>query len=438
MSEEPGFALKEKLFTSIFKSHLKQVLRVENYYYFLDQSWMAWRLRVKKKDINNMLLAEWICEKLYEKDPSNVSQLISYLLDQVYDTHERIIQSEEEYHSALSSDGIDIFKKFSASLRYYKVLFESEFRLWSTIPYFFAVTQYGKRSGGSSPDTFIEIAASTKYQTIKDIKIILPKGDIKNLIEGFDNIIRNAGEGHDRYEISDNNTVILHDINPLTGKSKGRKYMELTLTDLTNLIDTCRKTIWILKNGLILFIINNPNLAKILKYIRPIKFREIEYRIRAFSDMRWLKVNKFSYNKDSNTLTIHLQYFEKHVGVSSELIIGNVGRYDLIDIERKVKYKHQVWGVLQYLLSIWTKEQVPNIDLKIFDNKGYCLSDLTYSNIELKKLLIGKKKYEPIPLRGTITEKKYVMVMAISVPLGSRKSAERFIEQRGYTVRKLP
>ncbi len=437
MSGEPGFALKERLFTSTFKPHLKQVLRVENYYYFLDQSWIAWRLRIKKKDINNMLLVEWICEKLYEKDPSNFSQLISYLLDQVYDAQERIIQSEEEYHSALSLDEIDIFKKFSASLRYYKVFFESEFRLWSTIPYFFAVTQYGKKSGGSSPDTFIEIAAGTKYQTIKDIKIILPKGDLQNLIEGFDNIIRNAGEGHDRYEISDNNTVILHDIDPLTGKSKGKKVIELDLTELTNLIDTCRKTIWILKNGLMLFIINNPDLVKMLKYIRPIKFREIEYRIKAFSDTRWLKVNEFLYNKDLNTLTIHLQYFEKHIGVSSELIFSNGERYDLIDIERKVKYKHQVWGVLQYLLSIWTKEQVSNIDLKIFDNEGHCLSDLTYSNIELKKLL-RKKKYEPISSKGTITEEEYIMVVPIRAPSGSRESAEHFLKQKGYTVRKFP
>lgn len=133
-----------------------------------------------------MLLVEWVCEQLYKDDPSNFSQLVSYLLDQVYDAQERIIQSENGYREARSSKEIDIVKVFSASLRHYKVFFESEFRLWSTIPYFFTVTKHGKKLGGSSPNTFVEIPASTKYQTIKDIKVVLHKGDLHDLIEGFD------------------------------------------------------------------------------------------------------------------------------------------------------------------------------------------------------------------------------------------------------------
>lgn len=374
MFDEPTFAIKERFFSEIFKPYLKHELRVENYDYFLDQSWTAWRLGVKKKGIKNMLFVEWICEQLYKDDPSNFSQLVSYLLDQAYDAQERIIQSENGYHKARSSKEIDIVKVFSASLRHYKVFFESEFRLWSTIPYFFTVTKYKKKSGGSSPDAFVEIPASTKYQTIKDIKVVLQKGDLRDLIEGFDNTIRNAGEGHDRYEFSDNNTVILHDIDPNTGKPKGKKVIELTQTDITNLINTCRKSIWILRNGVMLFIVNNPDFTKVLNHIRPMKFREIEYRFKAFSDSGWFKVNEFSYNKDSNILTIQLQFFEKHVGISSELILGNGERYDLVDVETKVKYKHQLWGVLQRLLSIWTKEPFPDIDLKLFDNKGHCLS----------------------------------------------------------------
>ena len=171
---------------------------------------------------------------------------------------------------------------------------------------------------------------------------------------------------------------------------------------------------------------------------RPMKFREIEYVFKAFSDSRWFKVSEFSYNKNSNILTIQLQYFEKNVGISSELILGNGERYDLADVETKVKYKHQLWGDLQYLLSIWPKEPFPNIDLKLFDNNGHCLSSLTYSNIELKKLLEGKNKYEPIPSKGTITEEEYIMATAIRVPYGSREFAERLVEQRGLKVRKLP
>jgi hypothetical protein len=438
MFDEPNFAIKERFFSEIFKPYLKHELRVENYYYFLDQSWTAWLLGVKKKGIKNMLFVEWICEQLYKDNPSDFSQIVSYLLDQVYDAQERITQSENGYHEARSLKEIDIVKVFSASLRHYKVFFESEFRLWSTIPYFFVVTKYGKKSEGSSPDTFVEISASTKYQTIKDIKVVLPKGDLHDLIEGFDSTIRNAGEGHDRYEFSDDGTVILHDIDPHTGKPKGKKVIELTQTDITNLINTCRKSIWILRNGAMLFIVNNPDFAKVLNHIRPMKFREIEYMFKAFSGSSWFKVNEFSFKKDSNILTIQLQSFEKHVGISSELILGNGERYDLVDVESKVKYKHQLWGVLQRLLSIWPKEPLPNIDLKILDNKGHCLSTLTYSNVELKKLLEGKNKYEPIPSKGTITEEEYIMVTAIRVPYGSREFAERLIEQRGHKVRKLP
>jgi len=64
---------------------------------------------------------------------------------------------------------------------------------------------------------------------------------------------------------------------------------------------------------------------------------------------------------------------------------------------------------------------LPNIDLELFDNKGYCLSNLTYTKDELKKMLEGKKKYKPTPSKEVMAKKEYIMVTAIRVPYGSRE-----------------
>ncbi len=436
MLGKPGFAIQERFFSDTFRPYLKHELPHENYYYFLEQSWLAWRLTVKKKDIQNMLFVEHICEQLYKNYHNDFPQLISYMLDQVHDSTERIAISEKEYYDARNEKEKDILKIFSASLRHYKVFFESEFRLWATIPYYFAVTSYGKKSGASTADTYVEVAGGNKYQTLKDIKLVIPQGDLKDFVDGFDNTIRNAGEGHDRYELTDNETIILHDIDPHTGRNKGKR--ELTQTDITRLIDKCRKTLWILRNGVMLFMANNPNFSKALSKIRPMKLREIEHRTIAFGETRWLKVKNFKYEKEKNLLSLELHYFEKHVGISSELIMGNGERYDLLDIESKVKYKHQVWGVLQNLYYIWSQEPAPDIDIKLFDDTNNCISDFAYSAEEMKKLLVGKRKYEPRLKRGSLTEDCYVMVGAIRVPYGTRKVAEAIAEKMGHNVRKLP
>ena len=88
-------------------------------------------------------------------------------------------------------------------------------------------------------------------------------------------------------------------------------------------------------------------------------------------------------------------------------------------------------------MSNWNERIFPEIELKLFDQKDDCLSDLTYSGDELRRLLEGKKKYEPKSFRGKMTEKEYVMVDAIRVPYGKRKIAEKMAEQLGYKVRKL-
>ena len=113
-----------------------------------------------------MLFVMWLCEQLYKDYPKDFVELVSYLLNQSHDALERITQSEEAYFQAKTGEKTDVVKKFASALRHYKVFFESELRLWSTVPYFFCVKKYAIKSGASTPDTYVEIPASTKFEML--------------------------------------------------------------------------------------------------------------------------------------------------------------------------------------------------------------------------------------------------------------------------------
>lgn len=430
---EPNQTIKNRFYSSYFASYLKINPRPYHLGYFYDQAWTAWRLRIGRSELKNMLFVEWMCEELLKNHEPGLKRLISCILENSHDAIVRIQQSEKAFFESGGSD--DIAEKFSHALRHYKVFFESELRLWGSLPYFFICRSFGVKTKCVDPESFVNLPASKKYHALKSIKTVLARGEIKNLVSAFNNEVRNAGEGHDSYEITDEGTAVLHIIDPKTGLHRGSKTLELSYPELHNLIDLCRKNIWVLKNGIMVFINNKRSFANAVIRINPLKIREIKALVSDFANERWLDLFDFSIDKRQNAVKMKLQYFEKKVGVSKELVFGSEEKYDLIDIETRVKYRDQVLGIIQFLVSLWDQPALPNLEIELFDEKEKKIADLTYEASELNKLLLGKKGGVPKPSSGTMLDKQYKMISTVKVPYGSRAVMEKLIKAKGYTVK---
>ncbi len=341
---DPPSTIKNVLYKKYIKPYLKREPVEDLYRYFLHQGYEAWRFSVKKEDINNMLFVEWMCEELLKNGEEDLIVLIENVMVERFEIQKKLHQSEADYFNLKNSDPID--KRFSTAIRHYKVFYENELRLWATVPFYY-VSKLGIKTRGSTPDTFIQIAASDKLHTLKNVQTILAKGDVKELVKGFSNEIRNAGEGHDRYEITDNDTILLHIVDPHTGKSKGSKQIELTYSQLVQKIDECRKRIWILRNGVYLFLNNNPVLGQKIKRTKPLSLREIKSTLESFTDNRWLLLKEFDIDKERKNLSLEVHYYKKKIGRSEELLFGNGERYDVVSIRKIVKYHDQILGVIQ-------------------------------------------------------------------------------------------
>lgn len=428
---QPSMAIKQKFYEDFIKPYLKSEPSGQHLAYLLDQGWHAWRLGVKKEDIKNMLFVEKMCKQLYSKQEVDFIELVSYLLDETNDARIRTHSSEKSFYEAE-----EIEDKFISAVKHYKVYFETQLRLWGTIPYFFACKMLGLKNEGSTPETYVKISASAKYYMLKNIKTILPYGELKDLIKGFDTELRNAGDGHDSYEITDNNTILMHVLDPKTGKPVGSKKIELTYGELDQMISLCRKSIWVLRNGLTIFLNNNPDFRKKLKSTHPIKISEMKSSVISFADERRLLVEKFEVSSDKKHVDIGLRFKPQvSVGTGGELLFGNGERYDLINVKQIMQAKYQVISVLQYLVYIFKEGNTPEITLELFNDKKERIAELEYVADELIKFFLPKKEENiPIPKKGSVPDFPYSFIFEVKVPYGMRNEAVLLLKSKGFDV----
>lgn len=428
---QPSMTIKQKFYSNFIEPYLKKEPTGQELTYFAEQSWYAWRLGVKKEDIKNMLFVEKMCQQLYRCEEKEFIELISFLLDETNDAQIRTHSSEKNFYEAESTE-----EKFISAVRHYKIYFETQFRLWGTVPYFFACKRMGLKNAGSTPGTYVKISASTKYYMLKNIQTILPDGDVKELVKGFDTELRNAGDGHDSYELTDNDTILMHVLNPKTGKPVGSKKIELTYEELDKMISLCRKSIWVLRNGLSIFLNNNPDFRKKLKSNRPIKISEIKASIESFVEDRRMCLEAFHISKDRKHVDIGLTFQpQEKERKGGELLFGNGERYDLINIRLTMQAKYQIISVLQYLVYIFKKGNTPEIFAEIFNDKKQTIAKLEYEPKELDKFFLPKKEENiPIPKVGTVPDFSLTYLGEVKVPYGLKTSAILLLKSKGYDV----
>lgn len=423
---DPGPEIKEKFFRDYILPLLKNKKSPKRLQYFFHQGYLAWRLGVNTEDVRQVKFVEWLCEELRKINEAELIEVISSIISQHYEVGVRTAQAERNsYNSSAKGDKL---MNFSDSVRLYKVLFENEFRLHSTIPYLYMCRVYGRKHKATNAADFVNVGASEKFQALSDTRVPLPRGDISKLCVGFDNQIRNAGEGHDRWEVTDKDMLVLPIVDPKTGSEKGK--VELSENELKGLIKQCRKSLWILKNGYLLFLENNEDLDLKLKDKPILKIREIEALLEQFADNRWFDLKQFEINEERTLVTLAIRYRPRVVGTKTQVFFGSGEAYDLIERERFVPYEYQMLDIVKTALRCLGSETLPKVIVKMYGEKDASLGTVEYKPVELSKLLKEEGELEiPRPSKGSVPDIKCRLVVFIKVPYGTRDTWEKLIKE---------
>lgn len=408
--------IKQRFYELYISPYLKHRPNSSNLAFFMDKAFEAWRLCIKNEDLKDVLFVENICNKLFSKYKKDFRILLSAIINAEHDSCLRSETLERNYYNALISKNEE--RIIRDALELYKGFFENKFKLWITLPYFFICYFNQVKSGAKKVDDYVTVGSTKKYYEISEILSKDP--NFSFCLEGFDNKIRNAGGGHESWEINDNGNILLKDINPKTGEEKDN--IEISLNDLEKLILKCRKTIWILSMGIYIFMNNNPEFS--LKNKNNYKKREVEDFLKNFSKERSLLLKNFSVIEDAShkkEISFKLEYVKSVIGDGGQFFIGESEAYDLIKQTEMVDYKHQVIGIIQFLISFYKIDELAFIKLILKTHKGELL-ELKYCLKELKKI---KKRIISEPSVGKMPIDCYPMYYEIRVPIGERVFYEK-------------
>jgi len=425
---DPSLSMKQRFYEVYIQPYLKRKPSSENLAYLVDQAWNAWRLDIKQEETKRALFVEWMCVELRKQNEANFLTLVSKILSDAHDAGVRAETAERNVFNAKISGNIE--RIFRDTLEQYKVFFENDFKLWATIPYYYVHKTYGVKSEGKTLESYISIGGGEKFHALKNIHTSLSHGNPQDLIFGFDNEIRNAGAGHESWEITDKGTALLHIIDPKSGELKGTKQIELTRKQLEDLIKQCRKTMWILRMGLTLFLNNNPDFVSKLKRSREFKIKEIEGYLEEFADNRWFAVKDFVVNEARTEIQLGLKYSPKILGEHGQIFFGTAERYDLVKIEEETEYQYQILDILKYTVASCFQKP-PEIKLKVWNDKDILLAELHYESAEVQKLYLDATENNiPKPKSGTLPVEKCLIAYEVRVPYGQRAVFEPILKLR--------
>ncbi len=402
--------------------------RPKNVRYFFQQGWLGWRHSVQQKDLKATKFIEELCEQLYKENEAEFLQVVSSIIDTANDAGLRTEQAEDALYSALKGSEVETI--FSCQLSLYKTLFESDFRLYGTIPYFYLCKKYGKPHAVKNAERFVNVSAGEKFQTIKNTSFSLPNGNFPDLVSGFDNHIRNAGAGHDRWETTDNKTVVLKVVDDKSGKEKKR--YEFTQRQLRDILQTCRVDLWILRNGLLIFLENNPDVEAKIVSNRVYKIREIKEIAESFATNRSFLLKEFELDNDRTVLEISVKYDPPIIGRNKQIFFGTAEAYDIVHLEESVKYEYQMLRIVKCCLTHLDKSKIPKVIIHMFgDKKDETLGTVEYGAAELVKLLMEEGDIQiPVPHKGTVPDIECKIDMPVRVPYGKGEIYEKILKEQ--------
>jgi len=413
-SLDPDIVVKQQLFDSYIRPFLIKH-PTASFSYWLDQSFTGWVLGFCKKDGPLIEMIHKMCTTLLAEQPKKFSEVAAEILSMQHETNVRtryawvFTQNEENTTE----------ENYSAKLKVYKVLFENEFRLWVTMPYF-----YLTRSDTTIVN-HVAVGSSEKYHAIKNSRLSFVSADLQELILGFDNKIRNAGEGHDNWEVDDAGNLVLKITDPKSGEVKDEKVF--TQEELDTLLKTARKTIWILETGFLTFIENQEGLN--IKSSKVLKIKEIQESVSKFALERNLLLENFEYIKENNVLNLIIKYSpQRPVGTHRQILTAHAS-YDIIDKKVEIPYEYQMLDVVKMSLIKIGWENGTSVKVITKDESGEVLGEVKYTSKELLKLFEdGETRTTPIPTEGSVPDMTVEMIVPLRVPYGMREAYEPLIE----------
>lgn len=399
--------------------------------YFFGVASLAWMINIQKEDLLNLVFVIDICEKAYKSGPDDFVEMLSFVLSEQYESHVRIAEADDDLTRAKTRG--EIKGIFNNQLALYKSLFESGFKFSASVPYFYLGITKAVTTKAGAGEEYAYVSAGEKFQTLNKFTTIFPKGDIKDLTKGFDNRIRNAGSGHDSWRITDEEKVELTVTDPKTGKKKD--VLEFTQKEFDELVKQCRRTLWVLRVGLDIYLENNPDVYELVKKEKNHTVFEIADATSNFAKNRLLEIEDLKLDRSNNVLTFSASHTPEVVGTGGQIFFGRAEAYDIVHKIERVKLECQLFDVMKYALSFLEVDNLPSVKvkLKIEDAES---KDVEFAAEELEKLFIEKGEIQiPEPSSGSIPDYEIVLNLPIKVPYGTRDIAIKIMESEGWEVR---
>jgi hypothetical protein len=428
----PDRSLKLRFFEEGIEKYLKDkhVLAPEVLDWLVDQAWYSWILGITKEEMELLPVFEKICLTLFASHPEIAEKVFRAMYNALPEAEDRSASVREMTEQKIGvADDSSASKRIRGSLSVYNCLFENDFKVWATPIYASSIYQFGIPHKVQDPANVVHVPTSTKIQTIEQIKTTVPYGDMSLFIKGFDNEIRNAGVGHESFEIHDDGSFSLRVTNPFSGGVKGSGVITLTEDQLQKLIKEMHKTIWFFKVGFNIFLANNRELVQKIAVLEEMKIRDIKKEMEGFCDNRCLEVKQFDFDSAKSLLSMSLKYAPKIVGDGGRAFIGTAEALEFIKREMVVPYRDQIIGCVHHTIRLFNsrKDGIPNINLIVKDEKDQEIMNLEYTKEELVRFL-ADYKVPPEPVRGKYYDGSYKMEYNVRVPYGTAEAMKPIIE----------
>jgi len=401
--------------------------------WLVEQAWASWILNISKEEMKLLSVFEKVCRDFFDTDPDTAEKVFKSMYGAIPEAEDRSASVHEEIDYTKAHKFYDkefLSKRIRSSLSEYNCLYENDFKIWATPVYASAIYLFRRPHKVSDPENVVHVPTSTKIQTIRDIKDHVPYGDLSVFVKGFDNEIRNAGVGHESFEIHDDGSFSLRVTDPYTGAIKGSGVIRLTEKSLRELTKQMRKTLWFFRVGLNVFFANNRFLVEKIAVLREMKIRDIRKDLDSFCDDRWLIVENFDFDDKTNKLSVCFKYVPKILGEKSQVYIGTAEAWDLVKHKIIVSYRDQIIGCVFHLLHLFNsrKSGVPELRVVVKDEHSKEIMDLKYERTELIRFL-SEYKIPPKPLKGEYSKGEYNMEYHLRVPYGEHDKWKPIIDE---------
>lgn len=387
--------------------------------YLLNRGMLAWLINVQDEDIEKMLAISKLCNAIYVTDEKLFTDLIDHISKEAELSNERT-SSDSRIDYLIKTGNHPTEDRVNSILEVYKGLFENDFRLWGTIPFVYSTIVQGGNISSTDIDSTVHISAGEKLKSIKSFKTSSPHEPLKPFIDGIDNVFRNTGPGHDSYEI-ENEKIKLTKRDPVTGKLKG-KIQEYAFVDLLETVEQCRRTLWAIETGFIVFLINNPSISKKLSETTfTHKPSSMKLNLEAFLAEKSLILKSLDLKDDR----LNLVYETKidNTGKNNQLFFGNKS-YSLIKCIIKANYQDIVLGSLRYLfINFFKKEDLPTeLHISVYDAEKNMVIDAYYNESSIQELTDTTSPRIPVPKKGELPKDiGYMQFGYIKVPVGKEE-----------------